>query len=191
MTSRTLLAMVARAAVAPGLAAESQEKPSNSSCPTARVPDLGRPTKVTDEQPLFNFGEYFVGKWMFEREVPERIFGPSGTIKGSIVYKQIEGPFFEAVTTATGPSGPFIVKETIAYRKDGKTAAHGVVDSRGLSYQQTAPAGGDLGGYFNHYFEGSPVAYNGNTVRIKNALRLTSLLRYRNAVTLSIDGGCL
>jgi hypothetical protein len=201
MKSRTLLAIAALAPLGPlgplgpldvvasGLAGQPQEKPQQQQLPKSQIPDLGRPTKVTDEQPLFNFGEYFVGKWTFEWEVPEGILGPSGTIKGSIVYKQIEGPFFEATTTASGPSGPFTVKETIAYRKDGKTAARSVVDSRGLSYQQLAPVGGDLGGYFNLYFDGSPVAYKGKAVRLKNALRLTSPIRYRNAVTLSIDGG--
>ena len=62
-------------------------------------------------------------------------------------------------------------------------------DSRGYSYQQIAPVGGDLGGYFNLYYDGAPFTLKGKTIRIKNALRLTSPLRYRNAVTVSTDGG--
>ena len=157
--------------------------------PKSQVPDLGRPTKVTDEQPLFSFGEYFVGKWTFEWEVPDGALGAAGTIKGSIVYKAIDGPFFEAATTATGPAGPFTIKETIAYRKEGKTAARWLTDSRGFVYQQVAAVGGDLGGYFNLYYEGSPFTFKGKTVRIKNALRLTSPIRYRSSVTVSTDGG--
>ena len=157
--------------------------------PKSQVPDLGRPTKVTDEQTVFSFADYFPGKWTFEWEVPEGVLGPAGTVKGSITYKQVEGPFFEANTTATGPAGPFTIKETIAYRKEGKTAARWLVDSRGFSYQQIAPVGGDLGGYFNLYYESSPFTYKGKTVRIKNALRLTSPIRYRNSVTVSADGG--
>ena len=71
--------------------------------PKSQMPDLGRPTRPNDEQPLFNFDEYFSGKWTFEWDVPEGILGPSGTIKGTIVYKKIDGAFFQADTTATLP----------------------------------------------------------------------------------------
>ncbi len=170
-------------------AVSQQDKPQ---LPKSQVPDLGRPTRVTDDQPVFSFDEYFLGRWTFEWEAPEGVLGPAGTIKGSIVYKRVDdagGPFYEAVTTATGPGGPITIKESIAYRKEGKTAARWITDSRGYSYQQIAPVGGDLGGYFNLYYEGSPFTLKGKTIRIKNALRLTSPLRYRNAVTVSIDGG--
>jgi len=187
MPSRLIVVVGAAAvALASTLAAQQQDKPQ---LPKSQIPDLGRPTKVTDEQPLFSFEEYFPGKWNFEWDVPEGVLGPSGTVKGSIVYKKIEGPFFEATTTATAPSGALTIKELIAYRREGKTASRYITDSRGFSYQQIAPVGGDLGGYFNLYYEGSPFAYKGRTVRIKNALRLTSPLRYRNSVTVSVDGG--
>ncbi|OLB61263.1 MAG: hypothetical protein AUI11_10400 [Acidobacteria bacterium 13_2_20CM_2_66_4] len=187
MPSRLIVVVGAAAvALASTLAAQQQDKPQ---LPKSQIPDLGRPTKVTDEQPLFSFEEYFPGKWNFEWDVPEGVLGPSGTVKGSIVYKKIEGPFFDATTTATAPSGALTITELIAYRREGKTASRYITDSRGFSYQQIAPVGGDLGGYFNLYYEGSPFAYKGRTVRIKNALRLTSPLRYRNSVTVSVDGG--
>jgi hypothetical protein len=194
MKSRWILA-IALILVGAGLktvplhARRQQDKPQ---LPKSQVPDLGRPTRVTDDQPLFDFDDYFLGKWTFEWETPDGVLGPAGTVKGSIVYKRVDaarGPFYEAVTTATGPGGPITIKESIAYRKEGKTAARWIADSRGYSYQQIAPVGGDLGGYFNLYYEGSPFTLEGKTIRIKNALRLTSPLRYRNAVTVSIDGG--
>ena len=157
--------------------------------PKSQVPDLGRPTRPGDEQPPFNFGEYFVGTWTFSWDVPEGALGPTGTITGSVTYKQVDGPFFEATTKASGPGGAFTVKESIAYRLEGKTAARWLTDSRGFSYAQLATVGGDLGGYFNLYFEGSPFTYQGKTIRVKNALRLTSPLRYRSTVTVSTDGG--
>ncbi len=184
MTRGWIAALAGFAIVVP-LAAQ----PERPQLPKSQMPDLGRPTKVTDEQPLFNFDEYFPGRWTFEWEVPDGVLGPAGTIKGSIVYKHVDGPFFEAATTATGPGGTLTINEVIAYRKEGRTLARAVSDSRGLSYQQIAPVGGDLGGYFNIYYEGSPFSYKGKTVRIKNALRLTSPVRYRNTVTVSTDGG--
>ena len=168
------------------LAAAQQDKPQ---LPKSQMPDLGRPTRPNDEQPLFNFEDYFPGTWTFEWDVPEGVLGPSGTIKGTIAYKRIDAQFFEAATTATGPGGAFTMKETIAYRKEGKTAARWVTDSRGLGYAQIASVGGDLGGYFNFYYESEPFQYKGKTLRIKNALRLVSPIRYRNQASISVDGG--
>lgn len=160
--------------------------------PKSQIPDLGRPTRVTDDQPPFNFGEFFVGKWTFEWDAPEGALGPSGLIKGTVVCKSLDPKvdrFYEATTTATGPGGPFTIKESIVYRMEGKTAARWVADSRGMSYAQAASVGGDLGGYFNLYYESSPFAYKGKTLRIKHAIRVTSPLRYRNAISVSTDGG--
>src|SRR5205085_5011977 len=112
------------------LLAAQQDKPQ---LPKSQMPDLGRPTRPNDEQPLFNFEEYFPGTWTFEWDAPEGVLGPSGTIKGTITYKRIDAQFFDAETTANGPGGAFSVKETIAYRKDGKTAARWVTDSRGFT----------------------------------------------------------
>jgi hypothetical protein len=167
----------------------SAQQPPQQQLPKSQVPDLGRPTRVTDEQPPFNFADYFVGRWTFEWDAPEGSLGPSGTIKGTVVYKHVDGPFFEAMTTATGPGGAYTVKESIAYRVESKTAARFVNDSRGFTFTQISPVGGDLGGYFNFYFDGSPFTFKGKTIRIKNVLRLTSPLRYRNTVTVSTDGG--
>jgi hypothetical protein len=163
-----------------------QEKPQ---LPKSQMPDLGRPTRPNDEQPLFDFDQYFPGTWSFEWDVPEGVLGASGTIKGTVTYKHTDGAFFEAETKAAGPAGPFTTKETIAYRKEGKTAARWVVDSRGFTYPQIASIGGDLGGYFNIYYESAPFQYNGKTLRIKNAMRLVSPIRYRNLTSVSTDGG--
>src|SRR5204863_758307 len=64
-----------------------------------------------------------------------------------------------------------------------------VGDSRGFSYLQTATVGGDLGGYFSLYFEGSPFTYKGKMIRVNNAMRLMSPVQYRNNQTVSTDGG--
>jgi hypothetical protein len=185
MKFRQLLAVSLTALACQALLAHQDQ----TQLPKSQIPDLGRPTRVTDEQPLLNFGDYFVGRWNFEWDVPEGSLGASGLIKGAVVYKRVDGPFFEAITTATGPDGALSIKETIAYRPEGKTLARWITDGRGFGYSQIASVGGDLGGFFNLYFEGSPFVHKGRTLRIKNALRLTSPLRYLNTVTVSTDGG--
>ena len=172
------------AMVAAGLSGQTAQLPKG------QMPDLGRPTKVGDELPLFNFDDYFPGKWTFEWDTPEGALGPSGHITGTTVYKVVDaGKFYEAVTDAAGPGGAFKLRELIAYHKEYKALSRYVTDSRGFTYLQIGTIGGDLGGYHNIYFESSPFTYGGKTLRIKHALRLLSPLNYKVATTVSENGG--
>src|SRR5438105_6810394 len=101
------IAVVAIAILVPLLSAAQQDKAEQSQQPKGQGVDLGRPTKVGDEEPLFNFDDYFgnPGKWTFEWEAPDGIFGPGGTTTGTTVYKHLDGPFYQADTDAKGPSG--------------------------------------------------------------------------------------
>ena len=119
--------------------------------------------------------------------VPE--YGPAGTLTGTTVVSKLDDQFFEALTEGEGPAGPFKVREVIAYHKDNKTVAREVTDSRGFSYLQFGPVGGDLGGIYNLHFESAPFKVNGKSVRVKHSLRLLSPLNYRVASSISVDGG--
>ncbi len=171
------------------VAALAGQTPTGQTPPRGQMPDLGRPTKVDDRLPAFNFDAYFPGKWTFEWDVPEGALGPSGRITGTTVYKPLDGRFYEATTDATGPGGKFTVHEVIGYHKEGKGVARQVTDSRGFSYLQIGTIGGDLGGIYNIFFESTPFTYNGATIRIKHAMRLLSPLNYKVATTVSVDGG--
>jgi hypothetical protein len=157
--------------------------------PRGQMPDLGRTTKGDDVVPLFDFDAYFPGKWTFEWDVPESPIGPAGRIDGTIAYKKIADGVYEAVTTATGPAGPFTIKETIKYQREQKTISRDVSDSRGFSYTQSATIGGDLGGFYNIFFESTPFKAGGKTVRLKHNMRTGSPLAYRVATLVSVDGG--
>jgi hypothetical protein len=152
------------------------------------MPTLGRPTQVTDEVPVFDF-DYFLGKWTFEWEVPEGPLGPAGKITGSTTYKKVEDGFYEADTDAVGPAGPFKVKERIAYNKANKAVSRQVTDSRGFSYLQLGPLGGDLGGEYNIFFLSEPFTVKGKKIQIRNQIRMQSPLNYKGATTVSVDGG--
>jgi len=153
-----------------------------------QMPTLGRPTQVTDEVPVFDF-DYFLGKWTFEWEVPEGPLGPAGKITGSTTYKKVDDGFYEADTDAIGPAGPFKVKERIAYNKANKAVSRQVTDSRGFSYLQLGPLGGDLGGEYNIFFLSEPFTVKGKKIQIRNQIRMQSPLNYKGATTVSVDGG--
>jgi len=169
--------------------ASAREPQTPPPAPKGQMPELGRPTKTDDQLPLFNFDEYFPGKWTFEWDVPEGPLGPAGRITGTTVYKPVDGRFYEANTDATGPGGAFTFHELIAYHKEGKALSRYVTDSRGFSFLQIATIGGDLGGYYNIYYESSPFTYAGKILRMKHAMRLLSPLNYKVATTVSVDGG--
>jgi hypothetical protein len=169
-------------------AAPATPQTDSSDRPRGQMPTLGRPTDSTDAVPLFDF-DYFLGKWAFEWEVPEGPLGPAGKITGTTTYKKIDDVAYEADTDANGPGGAFKIKERIAYHKAGKAVARQVTDSRGFSYLQVGPIGGDLGGEYNIYFYSEPFTYKGKTVRIHNQFRMQSPFNFKNTVTVSVDGG--
>ena len=153
------------------------------------MPILGRPTEGTDKVPLLDFDTYFLGKWTFEWSMPESPLGPAGTLTGTTTVSKLDGTFYLALTEGEGPNGPFKIRDVIAYHKESKTLAREVTDSRGYSYLQFGPVGGDLGGIFNIHFDSAPFTANGKSVRVRNVLRLLSPLNYRVASSISVDGG--
>jgi hypothetical protein len=184
MASPFRLAFACAALVVAGVSAQRDSQP-----PKSQVPTLGRPTKPTDETPLFNFDEYFNGKWTVEWDVPDGVMGSAGTITGTTVYQPIGGKFYQATTEAKGPDGDFKVTEVIAYQRDNRALSRHVTDSRGFDYLETATIGGDLGGYFTISWESAPFSYRGKTLRIKHLMRLLSPVNYRVATTVSTAGG--
>jgi hypothetical protein len=173
------------------LAADTGQTPAGQPVlPKGQMPELGRPTKVGDELPLFNFDTYFPGTWTFEWDMPEGPLGESGRVTGTTIYKAIEpGRVFQADTAATAPGGAFTVREDITYLKDSKTISRQVTDSRGFAYSQSGTIGGDLGGIYNILLEGTPFTYSGHTIRIKQAIRTLSPFNYKVATSVSVDGG--
>jgi len=157
--------------------------------PKGQMPVLGRPTETTDQVPLLDFDTYFIGKWTFEWNMPESPLGPAGPYSGTTSVSKIDDTFYEALTEGEGPNGPFKTRELIAYQKQNKTLARQVTDSRGYSYLQFGPVGGDLGGIYNIHFDSAPFVVNGKTVRVRHVMHLLSPLNYRVASSISVDGG--
>ena len=157
--------------------------------PKGQMPSLGRPTQGDDTVPLFDFDSYVLGKWNFEWSMPETVLGAAGPYSGTTTVSKLDGRFYEAISEGEGPNGPFKVREVIAYHKENKTLARTVTDSRGYSYFQFGPVGGDLGGIYNIHFESAPFVVNGKSVRLRHTLHLLSPLNYRMATSISVDGG--
>jgi len=164
------------------------QQPSTQPPPKGAMPNLGRPTKATDEVPPLDFDGYFSGAWDFEWTVPETALGPAGPLSGTTTYKSLGNNVFEADSKAEGPNGPFTIKERIEYQKEQKLITRQVTDSRGWNYKTKATVAGDLGGIYYLLFESEPFKAGGKTVRLKENVRLLSPFNYRVAMTVSEDG---
>jgi hypothetical protein len=169
-----------------GPAAQTPSTPAQP--PKGQMPDLGRNTQQDDKVPLFDYDMYFLGKWTFEWDMPEGPLGPPGRTEGTTTYTGSDGKY-EAVTEATGPNGPFTVRERIQYDKAQRTILRDVVDSRGFKYTQAGTIGGDLGGLYTIYFESQPFLVNGQRVRLKHVMRLTAPLAHRVSITVAEGDG--
>jgi len=185
MPARDRFVVDPRGATNPGAQAPTGQPP----LPKGQMPDLGRHTKQDDEVPLFDFDAYFLGRWTFEWDMPEGPLGEAGRVEGVTIYKKVADDVYEALTDATGPDGKFTVKETIRYQREQKTLTREVADSRGFVYVQTGTIGGDLGGFYTIYLESAPFLVEGEPVRLKHAMRLTSPLAYRVSTTVSVKDG--
>ncbi len=181
---------LARFALVSNQAPEPPQSPAAAQAPKGQMPDLGRPTKNDDQLPLFDFDTYFVGRWTFQWDMPEGPLGPPGRVEGTTVYSKNGDGSYQGVTEATSPDGKkFTIREVIRYQKEAKTLTRDVTDSRGYTYSQKGTIGGDLGGFYNIYYESEPFTAAGKSVRVKHALRLSSPLNYRVATTVSQDNG--
>lgn len=165
------------------------QAPSPGTQPRGQMPALGRPTQAGDPLPLFDFDAYFLGTWTFDGVVPDSPLGPGGSRNGRAVFTKVGEGQYQAVIDVQGSEGSFTITERIEYRKDEKTMARHVTDSRGFSYTQRAPVGADLGGFYYIYFESEPFTAGGRTVRLKDSLRLVSPGNFRVTSTISVDGG--
>jgi hypothetical protein len=172
-----------------GCSIHAQTPTTPPQVPKGQMPDLGRHTQQDDKVPLFDFDTYFPGQWTFEWDIPEGPLGTAGRLEGTTVYRTVGPSVYEALSEGSGPDGKFSIKETIRYQREQKTLTRDVVDSRGFKYSQAGTIGGDLGGFYTIYFESTPFQVKGESIRLKQAIRLTAPLAYRISTTVSVNGG--
>jgi len=121
-------------------------------------------------------------RWTFEGTCRKRT-RTLGTIKGTNRLQH-------STARSTRPrrphrsGGPFTVKDTIGYRKEGKTVRQVVTDSP-ASVSADRPVGGDLGGYFNIYYESGRHLQGGHSHQERDAAAVAIRSEPHD---LSIDG---
>ena len=165
--------------LATSIAATAQSQVPLKDPPKGLMPNLGRPTKADDVVPLLDFDAYFLGRWTFEADAPDSVLGPGGVSTGTVTYRKVGDGFYDALTDAKGESGPFTIRESIAYHKEQKVAFRHVVDSRGFTYTQMAEVGGNIGGDYRLFFQSAPFTVKGKDVRLNHTVYLAAPLTFR------------
>ena len=165
------------------------QTPDKSQLPKGQMPELGRPTKVTDEVPLFNFDDYFTGKWTFEWDMPEGPLGQSGQVTGTTIYKVIEpGSPTRPIPPRPARAGRSRCARRSAIRRTQDDHAAGHRQPRlhlhAVGHDRRRPRR-----HLQPPLDSEPFTYNGQKVRIKQSIRTMSPFNYKVATTVSVDGG--
>jgi len=149
---------------------------------------LDRPVKKEDPEWTFN-PDYFLGTWSFEWTVPESPLSPSAELTGSVTFKHIEGCYYEGELQAKDENLGFRQRIQFIADPTNRWMTWIETDSRGFTLIKSGPLGGDLGGYFTHYWEVPVFTFKGKKVRLKGNHFLASPGNFRYRMQMSVDGG--
>jgi hypothetical protein len=145
-------------------------------------------TTTKDDPPWVFDADYFVGTWRLEFEGPDTVMGAD--VNGTLTITHVEGCDYEGMLKATTADGPFTAKIQIFNDPARGLLTWVETDSRGFTLIRSGPIGGDLGGYFTHYWDRSPmVTVKGRKVRLAGNTFLPSPSAFQVRASLSVDGG--
>jgi hypothetical protein len=150
--------------------------------------ELRRPTTKDDPEWFFN-PDYFLGAWDLDWDAPDSILGSAGKVTGKLIFKHIEACYYEGELKEKGPDGPIEQRVQFVADPGNKWMTWIETDRRGFLIIKSGRMGGDLGGYFTHFWEAPVFTYRGRKVRIKGTNFLGSPAAFRCREQISIDCG--
>jgi hypothetical protein len=132
--------------------------------------------------------DYFVGTWDLEWGGPDTIL--TTEVTGTLTVAHVEGCFYEGNLQAKDVNGPFTAKIQLLMDPDRSWLTWVENDSRGFTIVKSGFVGSDLGGYFTHFWEHSPViTYKGQKLRLYGSTFMSSPAAFLLRSQLSVDGG--
>lgn len=153
----------------------------------AKLKAMNRST--TKDDPLWVFdADYFVGTWKLEFDGPDTAMGTD--VNGTLTIAHVEGCDYEGTLQATSVEGPYTAKIQIVNDPSRQWLTWIENDSRGFTLVRSGFVGGDLGGYFTHFWEHSPVVTaKGQKARLVGNTFMASPAAFQLRAQLSVDGG--
>ncbi len=154
----------------------------------ANLKALNRPT--TKDDPLWIFDpEYFVGTWTLDWVGPETPI--SNEVTGTLTIAHVEGCEYEGTLQAKSATGPFRAKIQILSDPARQWLTWVETDSRGFTVLRSGLIGGDLGGFFTHFWDRSPLITlkGGKKIRLAGNTYIVSPGAFQLRSQISVDGG--
>ena len=182
------------AALGGAASAEGAASGSAASSPEARRQPgavQGGPTTGDEMMPPFDL-RYFLGDWRIEWSPPETPLLPGGRYSGVERVRHVaDGRYLEIAVELEGPGGS-LRGQGIVFLETGPFGTHltkYVVYDAGFAVLQPGAVGGDLGGYYSHFWETpAPIRRGGAELSIRGRSYLVSPYAYRVNHEVSVDG---
>ncbi len=137
----------------------------------------GGPTTGDEMMPPFDL-RYFLGDWEIEWSPPETPLLPGGKHTGVERVRHIANGRYLEVTVEIRRSGPVPPRPGHRVSGDGAVRRHltkYVVYDAGFALLQPGAVGGDLGGYYSHFWETpAPIRRGGAELSIRGRSYLVS-----------------
>lgn len=111
--------------------------------------------------------DYFLGTWKMEWIAPDSPLGNAGEVTGTLNIRHIEGCYYEGALDAMGPDGAYKSRLQIVYDLEHRYLVWIENDSRGFTMVRVGPVGGDLGGYYTHFWEQPVIKIKDTSVRLR------------------------
>jgi hypothetical protein len=148
------------------------------------------PTTGREMEAPFNL-QYFLGKWEIEWAPPDTALLPGGMYTGTETVTHIENRFLKIEIALKGERGNMIAGQGVLFYDwglGGQSMVRYVVYDAGFSLLQYGPLGGDLGGYYSHFWQTPEFALNDHRFTLKGRSYFVSPAAYRVDQQISVEG---
>lgn len=132
--------------------------------------------------------DYLVGQWELEWVAPDSPLASAGDVLGTLTLRYVEGCMYEGTFTGKTADGAYTSTVTIVFDPSVRYMVWTEQDSRGISVLRPGRVGGDLGGYYTHFWEQPVFTYKGRTVRLRGTTFFQSPVLFRVRSQISVDG---
>ena len=148
------------------------------------------PTSGKEMMNPFN-PQYYLGEWEIEWTPPDTGLIPGGMYTGTETVTHINNRYLQVDVQMEGEDGNTVTGQGMIFYDwgvNGQSAVRYIVYDVGFSMLQFGPLGGDLGGYYSHFWETPTFEFNDHTFAMKGRSYYVSSAAYRVNQQISVDG---
>ena len=135
--------------------------------------------------------QYLLGAWEIEWTPPDTGLIPGGMYTGTETVTHINHRYLQIDVQMEGEDGNTITGQGMLFYDwglDGQSVVRYVAYDAGFSLLQYGPVGGDMGGYYSHFWETPAFDLDDHTFALKGRSIYVSPAAYRVNQQISIDG---